>query len=192
MVQFSYTALMSKNLQAHRVNMQVFAQEGEPYDGITLLQNLERVQQETLGLKSDSAVHWQATSELRPAPSGDDQIWLHLTASTAVPLACQRCMAAVEVGLTVDQWYRFVATEDIAMAEDDQSEEDLLVMAPSFDLLALLEDELLMAIPLVPMHEACPVIPTLSAGSEALAPADDAGNNKPNPFAVLAGLRQTK
>ena len=192
MGQFSYTAPMSKTPQAHRVNMQVFAQEGKTYEGTTLLQNLERVRQETLGLSADLMVNWQAHSEMRPAPSGDDQIWLHLTASTVVPLACQRCMGVVDVVLTVDQWYRFVATEDIAMAEDDQSEEDLLVMEPHFDLLALLEDELLMAIPLVPMHEQCPVTPGFSAVEDAQSEVEPAENKKPNPFAVLAKLKQDK
>ena len=46
-------------------------------------------------------------------------------------------------------------------------------MEPQFDLLAVLEDELLMALPLVPMHEQCPTAPVLSAGIDALtAPAD--------------------
>lgn len=183
---------MSKILQVHRVNMQVFAQEGAPHEGITLFRNMERLQQETLGLQPHLAVHWHARSELRPAPSGEDQIWLHLTANTAVPLACQRCMAGVNVDLAVDQWYRFVATENIAMAEDDQSEEDLLVMEPYFDLLALLEDELLMAIPLVPMHEECPVNPAFSAGEEVQVMADPVEGSKPNPFAVLAKLKQGK
>lgn len=191
-MQFSYTAPMSKTLQVHRVNMQAFAQEGELHEGVHLLQNMERIRHETLGLSADLAVHWQARGELRPAPSGDDQVWLHLTANTAVPLACQRCMGAVDVGLTVDQWYRFVATEDIAMAEDDQSDEDLLVMEPHFDLLALLEDELLMAIPLVPMHDECPVAPTFSAGDDVLATPDPVNDGKPNPFAVLAQLKKTK
>lgn len=191
-MQFSYTVQMSKTLQVHRVNMQAFAQEGELYEGAHLLQNMERIRHETLGLPTDLAVHWQACGELRPASSGDDQIWLHLTANTAVPLACQRCMGTVDVGLTVDQWYRFVATEDIAMAEDDQSEEDLLVTEPHFDLLALLEDELLMAIPLVPMHDECPVAPVFSAGDEVLTTAHPVNDGKPNPFAVLAQLKQVK
>lgn len=101
-------------------------------------------------------------------------------------------MAGVNVDLAVDQWYRFVATENIAMAEDDQSEEDLLVMEPYFDLLALLEDELLMAIPLVPMHEECPVNPAFSAGEEVQVMADPVEGSKPNPFAVLAKLKQGK
>ena len=132
-------------------------------------------------------VNWQAAAELRTGSTGNMDIWLHLTADTTVPLTCQRCMGSVQTPLQVDQWYRFVATEDIAMAEDDASEEDLLVLTPQFDLLAVLEDELLMALPLVPMHGACPVMPTFSAGLVD-APADVA--DKPNPFAALAKLKK--
>lgn len=147
---------------------------------------------ETQALQPDSAVNWQAQAELRPAAAGaDDDVWLHLQAKTFVPLTCQRCMTAVSTPIEVDQWYRFVATEDIAMAEDDDAEEDLLVMEPQFDLLALLEDELLMALPLVPMHDECPVAPTLSVGDADL-PDEVAGDGKPNPFAVLAQLKGKK
>ena len=42
-----------------------------------------------------------------------------------------------------------------AEAEDDQAEEDLLVATPSFDALTLIEDELILALPLVPRHDDC-------------------------------------
>ena len=98
-------------------------------------------------------------------------------------------MEPAQTSLEIDQWYRFVASEDIAMAEDDDAEEDLLVMTPQFDLLGLLEDELLMALPLVPMHDECPVKPVFSAGAEDM-PADI--DNKPNPFAALAKLKKNQ
>ena len=172
--------------------MQTFAQEGLPLAENTLLQNLERLVPEMHGLRPDSTVNWRAVAELRAGSGDQEDIWLHLQASTAVPLTCQRCMGTVETPIAVDQWYRFVATEEIAMAEDDESEEDLLVMEPQFDLLAVLEDELLMALPLVPMHEQCPVAPVLSAGSIELPDEAGGGNEKPNPFAVLAQLKMPK
>lgn len=192
---------MSKTLQAHRVNMLAFAQEAAPFNASTLLQKLERIRQEAPGLPPDLLVNWSAQAELRPAASGDEQVWLHLQADTLMPLTCQRCMAPVDLALHVDQWFRFVDSEDIAMAEDDGSEEDLLVMTPQFDMLALLEDELLMAIPLVPMHDECPQAPHLSFGQ--LDASDASGESelrdgasptseKPNPFAVLAQLRNGK
>jgi uncharacterized protein len=171
--------------------MQAFAQDGMALTEITPLQNMERLAQETQGLQPDFVVKWQAHGELRPRAGVEDDVWLHLAAKANVPLTCQRCMGVVETPVEVEQWYRFVATEEIAMAEDDESEEDLLVMEPQFDLLAVLEDELLMALPLVPMHEECPVAPKLQAGEADLAGEPDSGK-KPNPFDVLAQLKVKK
>jgi uncharacterized protein len=182
---------MSRSLQANRLNMKAFAQEGVALTESTPLQKMERLAQEASGLQPDLIVKWQARAELRPRTGGEDDVWLHLAAEATVPLTCQRCMGVVEIPVEVAQWYRFVATEDIAMAEDDQSEEDLLVMEPQFDLLAVLEDELLMALPLVPMHEQCPVTPKLQAGEADMAGEPDSGK-KPNPFDVLAQLKVKK
>jgi uncharacterized protein len=113
---------MSRSLQANRLNMKAFAQEGVALTETTLLQNMERLAQETHGLQPDSLVKWQANAELRPRAGVEDDVWLHLAAEAKVPLTCQRCMGVVEMPVQVDQWYRFVASEDIAMAEDDQSE----------------------------------------------------------------------
>jgi uncharacterized protein len=172
--------------------MKAFAQEGVALAETTPLQNMERLAEEAQGLRADSTVQWQALGELRPRAGADDEVWLHLQAQATVPLTCQRCMSVVETPVEVDQWYRFVASEDIAMAEDDQSEEDLLVMEPQFNLLAVLEDELLMALPLVPMHEECPVTPKLQAGDIGEEGVAAEPGKKPNPFAVLAQLKTKK
>lgn len=177
---------MSSPTHASRLNIAAFAAEGEPLAGLTPLQNMERLAQESFGLQPDLAIKWQAKAELRPGMGADGDIWLHLTASTLIPLNCQRCMTPVDSLIEVDQWYRFVATEEIAMAEDDEAEEDLLVLEPQFDLLAVLEDELIMALPVVPMHEACPVAPQMQSGE--LEAAESA--EKPNPFALLAQLKK--
>ena len=177
---------MSSSHHARRLNIPAFAAEGEPLVSTTLLQNMERLAHESIGLEADLTINWQARGELRPGAGDEADIWLHLTASASIPLTCQRCMTAVDSPIEVDQWYRFVATEEIAMAEDDESEEDLLVMEPQFDLLAVLEDELIMALPVVPMHEVCPVTVQLQTGE--LEAAENV--EKPNPFAVLAQLKK--
>lgn len=177
---------MSKSHQASRLNIQAFALEGVPLTESTLLRDMERLAQEAQGLQPDSSVSWQASAETRSGSGAEDDVWLHLQAQASLPLTCQRCMGGVAVALEVDQWYRFVASEEIAMEQDDESEEDLLVMAPQFDLLAVLEDELLMALPLVPMHDGCPSAPAMRAGDDTLTGELE---GKPNPFAVLSGFK---
>ncbi len=178
---------MTRSFQAGRLNIKAFAQEGQALVQFTPLQTMKRLAQEAQGLQPDSVVSWQAKAELREKSAAEPDIWLHLEAKTSIPLTCQRCMNAVPTALEVDQWYRFVASEDIAMAEDDQSEEDLLVMEPQFDLTALLEDELLMALPLVPMHAQCPPAVALPVSRDE---ARDEPGEKPNPFAALAQLKK--
>ncbi len=178
---------MTRQQALHSLNLQTLATSGVPLVETTLLQDLERLALESVGLEPDSTVNWQALAELRAGATGQTDLWLHLQAEASVPLTCQRCMAVAQTPLQVNQWYRFVATEEIAMAQDDASQEDLLVMAPQFDLFALLEDELLMALPLVPMHDECPVLPEFSAG---VIDVPDDGPGKPNPFAALAQLKK--
>ncbi len=180
---------MTQQLQASRLNVHAFAQQGEALVETTPLHDLQRLTQEAHEAQPESVVKWRALGELRERTGAEADVWLRLEANTRFALTCQRCMQAVLIPLEIDQWYRFVATEDIAMAQDDASEEDLLVMEPQFDLLALLEDELLMALPLVPMHEQCPE--NLSQASQSLQKKDqDEPAEKPNPFAVLVQLKK--
>ncbi len=180
---------MSKHPEATRLNVQALAEAGSELNESILLHKLERLAPESIDKNTENTVDWRAKFELRTGAGGQPDVWLHLHASTCMPLTCQRCMTPVSMPLEVEQWYRFVATEALAMAEDDASEEDLLVIAPQFDLLAVLEDELLMALPLVPMHDVCPVLPVFSAGeAELIEPA----LAKPNPFAALAQLKKPK
>ena len=141
-------------------------------------------------LDGPASVAWQADGELRGAEqAAAAAVWLHLQAQATVPLTCQRCLGPVASPLVVDRWFRFVATEAQAEAEDDDAEEDLLALEPRPDLMAVLEDELLMALPLVPMHEVCPQTLPSSAGhlpdaSDGVAPVRE------NPFQVLSKLKK--
>lgn len=180
---------MSKHVDATRLNVQALAEAGTELSESILLHKLERLAPEFIDKNTENTVKWQAKFELRAGASGQADVWVHIQAATSLALTCQRCMTPVPTSLAVAQWYRFVASEAVAMAEDDGSEEDLLVLTPQFDLLAVVEDELLMALPLVPMHEICPVLPSFSAGEvDLLEPALE----KPNPFAALAQLKKPK
>jgi uncharacterized metal-binding protein YceD (DUF177 family) len=106
-------------------------------------------------------------------------------AAPALAVGCSMVLKPAEQTLELDRWFRFVESEEVAQAEDDDSLEDLLVFEPQFDLLDLLEDELLLDLPLVPMHETCPQPPVLGRSDPAEVVAD-----KPHPFAALAQLKK--
>jgi len=131
-------------------------------------------------------VSWRARGELRQPHSVEPQTWLHLEAHTSLALVCQRCLGPVATALDVDRWFRFVHDEDEAAALDAQIEEDVLALGRPLDLLALIEDELLLALPLVPRHEQCPVPLPMSAG---VALEEDEAEPA-NPFAALEALKR--
>jgi hypothetical protein len=69
MPRFSYTAFMSRSLQANRLNMKAFAQDGVALTESTPLQKMERLAQETQGLQPDLIVKWQARGSCARAPA---------------------------------------------------------------------------------------------------------------------------
>ena len=134
----------------------------------------------------DYFVQWTAQGRAQPVLGGKDNIWLDLEVKTAIPQICQRCLNLAALPVDFEHTYRFVATEQQAEEEDEASEEDVLVLSKAFNLLELIEDELLMAMPLIPMHETCPEqLPT-----EAVDPDFQEGDAKPNPFGALAALKK--
>ncbi|WP_372661836.1 DUF177 domain-containing protein [Hydrogenophaga sp.] len=175
-----------------RLDVKAFAQAGARLQMQDPLERFERLQQE-LHQPEDPVgmpVSWTIQAELRPgAQGGAPAAWLHLEADARVALTCQRCLGPVEAPLQVDNWFRFVADEATAEAQDDDCEEDLLALEPRPSLLDVLEDELLMALPIVPMHETCPHALVMQAGDPAVPAADDA-QERPHPFAGLARLKK--
>lgn len=134
-------------------------------------------------------VRWQAAGERRIGASGAAEPWLHLQAEAVLPLVCQRCLSTVDTELQVDRWFRFAPDEATAALEDEDSEEDVLVVARDFDLRELIEDELLMDIPITPRHDVCPQPVRLSAVDPAF---EEEEGERVNPFAVLGNLRPRK
>lgn len=179
---------MTKEYSPDRLDVKAFVQAGATLAGHDSLLKYERLAQEAKGLHPDLRVDWEARGEVRPAAGGvgAPQLWLHLHVHGALPMQCQRCLTAVDVPLDVDQWFRFVADEATAEALDDEVEEDLLAISREFSLHELIEDELLMSLPAVPMHDECPKEVPMSATDEDF---EAANAERPNPFAALAGLR---
>lgn len=178
---------MSKEYVARRLDIRAFAQAGGQLRETQPLSAFTRLAKEAAGEVAGIEVNSQAHGELRHVTGGADQVWLRLRAETRVPMVCQRCLTPVDVALSFDRAFRFVADEATAAAlDEDSDEEDVLVLSPAFDLTELVEDELLMALPLVPRHEVCPVDVKLAATDKDF---DDTGTQAAHPFAALARLK---
>lgn len=189
MARFSYTALMSKDFAARRLDVRRFAEEGASLSGAETVSVYPRLLAETQGRSAAAPLSWSASGELRHPGHVQPEIWLHLRAQATLALTCQRCLGPVDVPLQVQRSFRFAADEALAAAQDERCEEDVLVLSRSFDLVELVEDELLMELPLVPRHESCPVPVKLEVADEDF---DGAEATRENPFAVLGQFRPGK
>ena len=158
---------MSKEFVANHLDLVSFAQAGAELTGQEPLGQFERLRAEAQGDAADRTVDWNARGESRPVQGGADEIWLHLYAQASLPMICQRCLTPVDVSITVDRPFRFAPDEEAAAALDEASDEDVLALSRAFDLPVLVEDELLMEIPVVPRHETCPVPVKLVAADKA-------------------------
>ena len=132
-----------------------------------------------------SPIAWRASGERRILAGAGMRPCLAIGADTAVTLECQRCLQPMRLPLRAERRIFFVEGEDAAAALDAESEDDVLALTPALDLAELLEDELLLALPLVPRHAHCP-----EPLPRALVENDPATDPADNPFAALAALKR--
>ncbi len=177
---------MTKEYSPDRLDIKAFAQAGGHLSGHDSLLKYERLAQEAKGLHPDLLVDWKAVSEIRPEAGGPGQIWLHLSVHASFPMECQRCLTPVDVPLDVERSFRFVADEATAEALDEECDEDLLALSREFDLRELIEDELLLACPMIPLHAARDCAGAAAGEAE---PAPEEQRHKP--FAALAEMMNT-
>jgi len=177
---------MKNEFAPRHLHIAAFAKNQGTLAGEEKLAAFERLMHESQGLGGETFVSYAAQGSVKPDAAGVDEPWVHVSAQAILSLVCQRCLGAVDVAVSVERDFRFVASEELAEVEDEESEEDVLVISKSFDLLELVEDELLMAAPLVPMHEECPQPVKLQVADVGF---ESQPEEKPNPFAVLEQLK---
>lgn len=179
---------MNQACAPNNVDIRALALSNAHMSGSEPLAGYARLVAETLPDGGPALLRWEARCYTRADASGALQPWMHLTVSVSLLLTCQRCLGAVAEPVAVDRQFRFVASEDLAELEDEEADEDVLALDKQFKLRDLIEDEVLMAGPLVPRHEACPGNVQLSAVDPDFEVALAA---KPKPFDALAALRNT-
>lgn len=79
-------------------------------------------------------------------------LFLHLSINTAISLTCQRCMQLFQYSVERETTLQVAETEEAAR-DLPEGIEPILLDENRLNLLELLEDELMLAIPIVAMHE---------------------------------------
>jgi uncharacterized protein len=169
-----------------RLDVEAFAGDEARLEGRWPLRDMARIAEQLASdtrSQTDEDVVWSVRGERRSKRGGPAQLWLHLRAAARLTLQCQRCLEPMSVPLNIERSILFVPGEAAAEQLDAECEDDVLALTPALDLRELVEDELLLAQPLVPRHEVCPN--ALPLKDEA-----DLTQERPNPFAVLAELKR--
>jgi len=112
---------------------------------------------------------------LRGGLTDSGKPFLRISVSGAMRLVCQRCLGTFVFPLALD--VELQITESLSEIEAADDDVDRVLASRSTDVGRLIEDEVILALPMVPRHERC------VAGS-AEAPA------KISPFRVLAALKR--
>lgn len=149
-----------------------FARGAQLLQGDLLVADLTRV----LDSLADSAGRLAYRVEGRVGPRGRSQLLLQVDG--VLSLCCQRCLEGVEYPLAVRSLLEFVDDEnDLTQEEIEDDSKDFLPAQKELDVVALIEDEIILALPVVPHHESC-VMPQAGQGSAEI-----------SPFSVLTGLK---
>ena len=114
--------------------------------------------------------------ELRGKTDAEGRAWLQVLASGTLTLECQRCLGPLAFPLALRSELLLAESErDIELADDDV---DRVLAGKAMDVCQLIEDEVLLALPMAPKHEQC-------SGKR-----DGAQSSRSSPFAELAKLKR--
>lgn len=149
-----------------------FALDGRSLQGRTRLADLARLS-DVLVETSGEAV-WSLSGQR----AAGGKPFLRLEVQARPVLRCQRCLAGLEWGFDHVSVLRLVRPGTPIGDEDLENDEyDTIEAQPDLDVIALLEEEMLLALPIAPVHESCEP------------PRPQGGDEKKSPFDVLATLR---
>ena len=158
----------------HVIDSAAFAREGGRLEGEIDLASLRRLD-DVLAERTGS-LHYAVTGV-----AVDRELFLDLAVRGVLRLRCQRCLEPMEFPIDLNS--RFLLVEAGQDWPDDELEEDrfdAIEANKAMDLWTLVEDDVLLALPIAPRHEDCAQLAAAPKHADAL------------PFAALAGLKATR
>jgi len=159
------------------INSLEFAQKSYEIRGTIAPRDLERLQDVLYSDRGRLEYHLQGAVNAAGKPG------ILLAVQGELELMCQRCMGALRH--VVDTKVHLVVVSDesaMPMPNEEHDDEDYLVDNPRQNVVMLVEDEILLGVPMAPLHE------TAECGVDAA----EAKEKKESPFKVLQGLKLGK
>ena len=159
------------------INNLEFAQKQQKIADNFAPNSLNRLAQ-TLALTGDNAqlaaIDFTLTGDIKRfrQPS------LHLHIKSRLPVICQRCLEAMFIDIELN--FDYLLSDSQADDCEDSDEIDWLEINAEMNVRDLVEDELMLAMPIAPVHEAGCNNLSMQSGE------------KPNPFDVLKSLKNLK
>lgn len=98
-------------------------------------------------------------------------------------LCCQRCLEGMDYPVRIDARLMLRSQAELDVLRDDEEEFDSILAEKHLDVLNLLEEEILLSLPIAPRHE---------AGACQTAGGETADKEASHPFGVLAKLKAVK
>jgi len=156
-------------LQPAAIDGLAFARNAAVLKGRLGMESLRRLAQSGC---SGSVLDFVLTGEINER--GEPR--LKLAVDGSVRLECQRCLGSLDFPVHLEAQLEFASSEAEITAADDDIER--VVASREMSVAALVEDEVLLALPMVPKHEQCSAAAGLGADA------------KPSAFEALAALRK--
>ena len=156
-----------------------FAAEGQSVTGSIALSGMLRLADVLLNHAGSLNCALSGFEERR---FGTVKLGLHLRISGRLTLHCQRCLAEVVHACVVDSRLLLIPPGEAWPEEEVEADDyDALPADRALSVLALVEDEVLLALPIVPRHADCQLPADAGSGEE---------SDSRLPFAALAGLKK--
>jgi uncharacterized protein len=109
---------------------------------------------------------------------GPNRRQLILEVDGALRVRCQRCLEGIDYPVRIRSLLELIGNEEeLTQEEIEDDSKDFLTARKELDVMALIEDEIILDLPTAPRHENC-VLPDAGAQPE-----------KVSPFSVLRGLK---
>lgn len=154
------------------IDVRSFAREGKVLEGELPIADLARVLD--LLVDTDGSLRYVLTGATGPR----NRPQLQLQLDGMLSLRCQCCLERIEHPVRIRSLLEIVDDEnDLTQEEMEDDTKDFLPAQSELDVVALIEDEIILDLPSAPRHESCAL------------PDTGLASGKVSPFSVLQGLK---